>query len=70
MSDAINHEIYQELYAIRSRIESMDMRSEVSSILQELQRINVQLEKLTKALTGSSGSMDDAPSSDKKFGFL
>ncbi|MDD5112282.1 MAG: hypothetical protein PHG85_07040 [Candidatus Altiarchaeota archaeon] len=59
MSDAVENEIYQELYAIRSLMQSMDMR-ELSTIRQELQKVNQQLASINAAVGGAPpGPGDD-----------
>jgi len=52
MSDAVENEIYQELYTIRSLLQSMDMR-ELGTIRQELQKMNQQLANISTALGGT-----------------
>jgi hypothetical protein len=56
MSDAYQNEIYQELYAIRAQLQSMDYRSDMVNILQELRNINKQLTVLTKLVGGPQDS--------------
>ncbi|MBM3309391.1 MAG: hypothetical protein FJY77_03970 [Candidatus Altiarchaeales archaeon] len=75
MSDAIENEIYQELYAIRSSLQSVDLRYELSGIRQELQRANAQLEKICNLLEktpgdSSSGGGEYKQKPDKRFRFI
>lgn len=71
MSDAIENEIYQELYAIRSVLQSIDLRSEMMGIRQELQKINAQLAGLNRAAGVAPESIEDVKQKPKGvFGFL
>lgn len=67
----MENEIYQELYAIRSSLQSMDLRSELVAIRQLLERMNAQLTALTKAAGGAPVEMEDVKQKPKgMFGFL
>lgn len=70
MSDAVENEMYQELYAIRSSLQSMDVRSEVIAIRMELEKLNSQMAALTKALGANINPADIGPKSKGTFGFL
>ncbi|MFH1125587.1 MAG: hypothetical protein V1703_00535 [Candidatus Altiarchaeota archaeon] len=71
MSDAIENEIYQELYAIRSLLQSMDIRSEVLAVRQELQKVNAQLAALNKSAGVSTDTLEEAKQKPRgAFGFL
>jgi hypothetical protein len=70
MSDAVENEMYQELYAIRSYLQSMDVRSEVIAIRMELEKLNAQMAALTKALGANINPADIMPKSKGTFGFL
>lgn len=70
MSDAIENEIYQELYAIRSLLQSMDVRSEVIGIRQELQKLNGQIAALNRAMGNPVEAAGIQKDSKGMFGFL
>lgn len=72
MEEAILNEIYQELYAIRSALQSMDIRSELSGVRQELRQINAQLAGLNRAAGVQVENPADMKDNPKKgmFGFL
>ncbi len=69
MSDELENEMYQELYAIRSALQSMDVRSELMSIRQDLQKMNAYLASISKAVGGTP--IEEVKEKSKGlFGFL
>jgi len=69
MSEALENEMYQELYAIRSALQSMDVRSELMAIRQDLQKMNAHLASISRALGGTP--VEEVKEKSKGFfGFL
>jgi hypothetical protein len=54
MSDAMLNEIYQELYAIRAELQSMNMRGELQTIQGLLEKLVSEVESLNRNVSASS----------------
>ena len=71
MGDAMENEMYQELYTIRSVLQSMDLRSELVAMRQELQKMNTQLASMNRAMGGTPENIEEVKEKSKgMFGFL
>lgn len=78
MGDEMLNEIYQELYAIRAEMQSMNIRSSLESMRGTLDQIRAEIIKLNRSLggpsaggpsAGGSGEGVEEPSK-KRFGFF
>jgi hypothetical protein len=71
MGEAMENEMYQELYAIRSLLQSMDLRSELVAIRQELQKNSAQLASIARSMGGTTENVEEVKEKQKgMFGFL